>query len=239
MERVGDKKVISFGWSDRASVWAQRNQMTSRLVDGQFETTFKLHHRQEFVDIKMNLLGEHNVQNALAAASVAIALGVSLPVIATGLASVQPVSGRMQPLIGVNGSLIVNDGYNASPNSFKAALSCVVALNKPTYLVLGDFAELGDTAQQIHQQLGRLIAETDVRQVFAVGEQMSSLVDALNEARLDDSAQSVHFANKVVLVDSLIKLIEKDCVVLVKGSRSQGLEDIVEQLLEKEGVSCC
>lgn len=236
MDRVGDKKLVSFGWSDHASVWAQRAEVTSQLVGRQFKMAFKLHYRQEFVDVQMNLLGEHNVQNALAAASVAIALGVSLPVIATGLASVLPVGGRMEPLAGIGGSLIVNDGYNASPNSFKAALSCVMGLNKPTYLVLGDFAELGETAQQIHQQLGALIADSDVKRVFAIGEQMKSLVDAVNVARLSDSAPSVHFSTKAALVDSLLDVIEKDCVVLVKGSRSQGLEDIVEQLLEKEGA---
>lgn len=239
LESVGNRSVLSFGWSDKASVWSERSRVKSQFVEGRFETLFTLHYQQEFIDVRLNLLGEHNVLNALAAASLAIAVGVPLSSISAGLATVQPVVGRMQPLAGVNGSLIVNDGYNASPTSFKAALSCVVGLGKPVWLVLGDFAELGDSAGDIHQQLGALIASEKVERVFAVGEHMKLTVEALNSREEGRKVIAHHFACKAALSDAIKRDVEKDCVVLVKGSRSQGLEDVVDQLVKREEVSCC
>ena len=239
MERVGERTVFSFGWSDRASVWSQQGSVHSDFVDGQFKTAFRLNYLQQSVDVRLNLMGEHNVLNALAAASAAVALGVSLSDIAKGLAELKPVGGRMQPMAGINGSLIINDCYNASPNSFKAGLRCVLELEKPVWLVLGDFAELGDESTEIHRQLGELVVKTNVQKVFAVGEQMKSAVKVMQESTANNEIEAKHFASKAELIEAVLAAIEEGVVMLVKGSRSQGLEDIVERLLEKEGASCC
>ena len=239
LEKAVDRSVLSFGWSDNASVWSEQSNVRSQLIGGRFEISFTLHYQQQFVDVQLNLLGDHNVLNALAAASLAIALGVSLPDIATGLAKVEPVAGRMQPLVGVNDSLIVNDCYNASPTSFKAALSCVVGLDKPVWLVLGDFAELGKSAAEIHQQLAGLIANEKVERVFAVGEYMKLTVEALNSREEGKRVVAEHFTSKAALSGAVKRDLEIDCVVLVKGSRSQGLEDVVGQLVKQEETPCC
>ncbi|PCI18793.1 MAG: UDP-N-acetylmuramoyl-tripeptide--D-alanyl-D-alanine ligase, partial [Piscirickettsiaceae bacterium] len=239
MELVAERRVVSFGWSDRATVWVQQEDVTSSLLDGQFETVFRLHCLQESIDIHCSLLGEHNVLNSMAAASVAIALGLSLAEISTGLAAVKPVHGRMEPLKGLCGSLIVNDCYNASPNSFKEALKCVLGLKKPVWLVLGDFAELGDSSADIHRTLGELIADTEVLRVFAVGEEMKRAVAAINASSAGSKIQALHFSSKGEMSNKLLEVLTSDVVVLVKGSRSQGLEEVVERLVEKEGVPCC
>ena len=237
--KAGNKSVLSFGWSDNASVWSERSLVKSQLIGDRFEASFTLHYQQQFVNVQLNLLGEHSVLNALAAASLAIALGVSLSDIAAGLANVEPVVGRMQPLAGINGSLIVNDCYNASPTSFKAALSCVADLNKPIWLVLGDFAELGTSSADIHQQLGNLIASEKVERVFAVGDHMKLTVDAINSREEGREVVAEHFTNKMALSNAVKGVLGKNCVVLVKGSRSQGLEEVVEQLVKQEEASCC
>ena len=239
LEKVGNRSVLSFGWSDNSSVWSERSQVTSQLIDDRFETSFSLHYQQQFIDVRLNLLGEHNVLNALAAASLATAVGVPLSSISTGLASVRPVAGRMEPLAGISGSLIVNDCYNASPTSFKAALSCVVSLGKPVWLVLADFAELGKSAGDIHQQLGALIASEKVERVFAVGEYMKLTVDELNLREEGRKVIAEHFTSKAALSDAIKRVVKKDCVVLVKGSRSQGLEEVVSQLVKQEEAPCC
>ena len=104
---AGKRPIISFGWSDKDDVWTDVKSVRSEWSGEQFETHFRLNYRQQSVPVKLNLIGHHSVLNAMAAASASIALGLSLAEIATGLQKLHPVKGRMQPLKGINNSLII------------------------------------------------------------------------------------------------------------------------------------
>tara|TARA_R110002111_G_scaffold99170_6_gene153315 strand:- start:35306 stop:36715 length:1410 start_codon:yes stop_codon:yes gene_type:complete len=236
---AGDRRVISFGWSSEADVWAEKHSLESGLLDGQFKTRFVMHYQQQSVTVELNLLGEHNILNALAAASAALSLGVSLDDIATGLAKQSAVKGRMQALKGLVAELVINDCYNANPKSFEAAMACLSTLKQETWLVLGDFAELGKESQQIHRQLGVSIANSAVRRVYAVGEMMRSTVEQFNQLADSEGRQARHFPNKQALAEALQNDLTADVVVLVKGSRSQGLDSVVDKIIIKEAIACC
>ncbi|ORU89921.1 MAG: UDP-N-acetylmuramoyl-tripeptide--D-alanyl-D-alanine ligase [Cycloclasticus sp. symbiont of Poecilosclerida sp. M] len=231
---AGGTRVMSFGWTSEADVWADEATIISELIAGEFKTTFMLHYQKKAAQISLNLVGAHNILNAAAAATAAFAMGVSMQQVADGLGLMQPVKGRLQPLAGLNQSVIIHDGYNANPKSFEAALNCVLSLEIPIWLVLGDFSELGDAAESIHQQLGQDIANSGVERLYATGRFMKHTVKSASAG-----IQAKHFAEKSALITELSKALVKGVVVLVKGSRSQGLEDIVDQLINKGDVACC
>jgi UDP-N-acetylmuramoyl-tripeptide--D-alanyl-D-alanine ligase len=237
LELAGKRPVLSFGWTNKADVWVDVESISSSLKGCQFETTFTLHYQQDSVSITLNLVGRHNVLNAMAASAAALSTGVSLKKIAQGLKNLQPVKGRMQPLLGQNQSVIIHDGYNANPKSFEEALNCVLPLNKQVFLVLGDFAELGEESTLIHQQLGARIAESSVTRLFAIGEAMRHAVEAVKAS--SESVQAEHFSSKEALIEALNVALSQDVLVLVKGSRSQGLESVVEKIINQESSPCC
>ncbi|PHS71815.1 MAG: UDP-N-acetylmuramoyl-tripeptide--D-alanyl-D-alanine ligase [Cycloclasticus sp.] len=233
------KKVTSFGWSNTADVWADIASVKTGLTDGVFSTSFVLNYQQQSAAIRLNLVGQHNVLNALAASAAAISLAVSLEQVQQGLAVLKPVSGRLQPFRGLAGSVVVNDCYNANPKSFEAAMDSLAQVNIPVWLVLGDFAELGVNSQQIHQQIGEALVESNVQRVFAVGDNMQCLVNAFNQALSGAQRSAEHFPSKRSMVARLVAEMRSDTVVLVKGSRSQGLESVIQEITLQEGHSCC
>ncbi|MEO1888715.1 MAG: UDP-N-acetylmuramoyl-tripeptide--D-alanyl-D-alanine ligase [Cycloclasticus sp.] len=239
LELLDGRRLMSFGASNQADIWANLNDVTTGLVDGQFTTRFTLHYPQQCIDINLRLMGKHNVSNALAAAAAAISLDVSMGDIHDGLAALKPVHGRMQPLISIVGGVVINDCYNANPKSFDAAMSCLADINQPVCLVLGDFAELGNDSEQIHQQLGQRIFNSDVRHFYAVGNEMKFAVNEFNRLSTSTGTKARHFDSKQALLNHLLGELNTDMVVLVKGSRSQGLESIVENITIKEGGECC
>lgn len=239
LELLAQRKLMLFGWSDEADVWADADSVQMSLLKGQFKTTFVLNYQQQHIDIQLNLMGKHNVLNALAAASAALSLGEPLSRIKEGLGRVTAVKGRMQALQGIAGSIVINDCYNANPKSFEAALACLTHIKQPFWIVLGDFAELGVNSTQIHRQMAEQIVKSNVQQFYSVGEQMQHAVEAFN-AQLDSpERQAVHFASQEELVEHLQKTLSSGVLVLVKGSRSQGLEKIVEKITQLEGSACC
>jgi UDP-N-acetylmuramoyl-tripeptide--D-alanyl-D-alanine ligase len=126
---------------------------TSR-VDARGCPAFTLHSPQGDEHVQLNLLGNHNVANALAAAAAAYALGVSLFGIATGLGAVQPVKGRTVAQLASNGMRVIDDTYNANQSSICAAIDLLKGFDGRKVLVLGDIAELGDWAEQSHREVG-------------------------------------------------------------------------------------
>ena len=239
LQLLGNRSLIRFGWSDEADVWVDIDSVQTGILNGQFKTRFVLNYQQQQIEIQLNLIGTHNVLNALAASSAAISLGESLASIKEGLGRLKVVKGRMQALKGVGDSVVINDCYNANPKSFEAAMACLKKIPQPMWLVLGDFAELGAESTQIHQQLGVDIEKSNVQQFYAVGEQMKNAVNEFNKQSASSSRQAVHFATKERLAELLESELSSNIVVLVKGSRSQGLESIVEKITIMEDSACC
>ncbi|CAM5419359.1 UDP-N-acetylmuramoyl-tripeptide--D-alanyl-D-alanine ligase [Streptomyces fumanus] len=223
-------KVILFGESDEADVRAENVRLTDT---GQ--PSFRLHTPSGASDVTMRLYGEHHVSNALAAAAVAHELGMSADEIAVALSEAGSLSRwRMEVTERPDGVTVVNDAYNANPESVRAALRALVAMGKGrrTWAVLGKMAELGDEALAEHDAVGRLAVRLNVSKLVAVGGREAQWLQlgAYNEGSWGE--ESVHVSDAQAAVDLLRSELRPGDVVLVKASRSVGLERVATALLE-------
>ncbi|CAM5567183.1 UDP-N-acetylmuramoyl-tripeptide--D-alanyl-D-alanine ligase [Streptomyces pilosus] len=228
-------KVILFGESGEADVRAENVRLTD---SGQ--PSFRLHTPSGASDVTMRLYGEHHVSNALAAAAVAHELGMSADEIARALSEAGSLSRwRMEVTERPDGVTVVNDAYNANPESMKAALRALVAMGGAsraqggrTWAVLGKMAELGDEALAEHDAVGRLAVRLNVSKLVAVGGREAAWLQlgAYNEGSWGE--ESVHVSDAQAAVDLLRSQLRPGDVVLVKASRSVGLERVAQALLE-------
>ncbi|MEV5883237.1 UDP-N-acetylmuramoyl-tripeptide--D-alanyl-D-alanine ligase [Streptomyces sp. NPDC052020] len=223
-------KVVLFGESGEADVSAENVRLTD---SGQ--PSFRLHTPSGASDVTMRLYGEHHVSNALAAAAVAHELGMSADEIALALSEAGSLSRwRMEVTERPDGVTIVNDAYNANPESMRAALRALAAMAKGrrTWAVLGKMAELGDEALAEHDAVGRLAVRLNVSKLVAVGGREAAWLQlgAYNEGSWGE--ESVHVSDAQAAVDLLRSELRPGDVVLVKASRSVGLEKVAEALLE-------
>lgn len=188
------------------------------------EVHFQLNTPQGSIAIQLPAAGEHNVCNACAAAAIALALDVPLITIAKGLAAYQGVKGRLQVKKAFNGACLIDDTYNANPDSMKAGLSVLQRYSTPRWLVMGDLGELGDSAAELHAEVVTFALACGVDQLVTLGE--LSQVAAANFSgatrSFETHAQAIEFM-KMALPDT--------ATVLVKGSRSMRMENIVLGLM--------
>ncbi|MGY0023373.1 UDP-N-acetylmuramoyl-tripeptide--D-alanyl-D-alanine ligase [Streptomyces sp. cg35] len=223
-------KVLLFGEAAEADVRAENVRLTE---NGQ--PSFSLHTPSGCSEVTLRLYGEHHVSNALAAAAVAHDLGMSVEEIALALSEAGTLSRwRMEVTERSDGVTIVNDAYNANPESMRAALRALVAMGKGrrTWAVLGHMAELGDEALAEHDAVGRLAVRLNVSKLVAVGGREASWLQlgAYNEGSWGE--ESVHVSDAQAAVDLLRSQLRPGDVVLVKASRSVGLESVAQALLE-------
>ncbi len=183
--------------------------------------------------IQLNLLGEHNVANALAAAAAAHALGVPLVDIQRGLENLQPVKGRAVAQLTANGVRVIDDSYNANPASICAAIDILAGFSGRTVLVLGDMGELGAWAEPAHREVGAYAAGR-VDALYAVGPLMAHAVAAFGDT-------GRHFADQASLIEALsieaLGAEQGDTTILIKGSRSAAMEKVVAALCGTSGES--
>ncbi|MFD7680096.1 UDP-N-acetylmuramoyl-tripeptide--D-alanyl-D-alanine ligase [Streptomyces sp. NPDC060187] len=222
-------RVILFGESDEADVRAENVRLTE---NGQ--PAFSLRTPSGCSDVTMRLYGEHHVSNALAAAAVAHELGMSADEIASALSEAGSLSRwRMEVTERPDGVTVVNDAYNANPESMRAALRALASMGKGrrTWAVLGQMAELGDEALAEHDAVGRLAVRLNVGKLVAVGGREASWLQlgAYNEGSWGE--ESVHVSDAQAAVDLLRSELRPGDVVLVKASRSVGLERVALALL--------
>ncbi|MEV5790583.1 UDP-N-acetylmuramoyl-tripeptide--D-alanyl-D-alanine ligase [Streptomyces sp. NPDC052192] len=222
-------RVILFGESDEADVRAENVHLTE---NGQ--PAFSLRTPSGCSDVTMRLYGEHHVSNALAAAAVAHELGMSADEIARALSEAGSLSRwRMEVTERPDGVTVVNDAYNANPESMRAALRALASMGKGrrTWAVLGQMAELGDEALAEHDAVGRLAVRLNVGKLVAVGGREASWLQlgAYNEGSWGE--ESVHVSDAQAAVDLLRSELRPGDVVLVKASRSVGLERVALALL--------
>ncbi len=196
---------------------------TGHKADADGWYRFMLNYLGESCDVKLPLAGRHQVSNALAAASVCIALGLSLTDIAHGLSQLTPVKGRMQPSQ-LGRIRLIDDSYNANPVSVGAAIAWLKEISENRCLVLGDLGELGDNAPLLHAELGQLAKQQGIDALFCTG--------ALSQ-HTSQAFGAEHHESVAVLVEKLIKHINQlpgQVTVLVKGSRSAAMERVVDGL---------
>lgn len=215
-------RPLTYGLSADADVRA--TDVVSRGLEG---VSFRLHHEGQSVAVKTKLPGRHIVSNALAAAAVGLADGMTLKEIAGGLAFAD-VQVRIRTLRGRNGSLLIDDTYNASPASMMAALDLLAELAGRRIAVLGDMAELGAASKDGHLAVGRRAAET-VDIIHAVGADAALIAQAAREA----GHRAVHhWPSKQEAVAAIQTDLRRDDVVLLKASRALAFESLVEALKE-------
>jgi UDP-N-acetylmuramoyl-tripeptide--D-alanyl-D-alanine ligase len=194
---------------------------------GKSGQTFTLSLPGEDLPIRLGALGLHNVANALAAAAVAVALGVTANAIRTGLENFTPYDKRFR-LEELDGIVLIDDSYNANPASMQAALVTLRDIREEcrALAVLGDMLELGAGAKEAHREVGRMAASC-VERLYAMGEMAESVADGAREGGLPESAVIVAANHEEVLADLRMTLNVGD-FILVKGSRSMAMETIAE-----------
>lgn len=176
------------------------------------------------VAVQLQLRGMHNVANALAAAGAALQAGADLSAIAAGLAALAPVDGRGNWAVGLGGAQIIDDAYNANPASVIAAIDLLASLDGRRVLALGDMGELGEWAEQSHREVGEHAREAGLDALYATGRLSALAVDAFGE-------QGCLFDSREALVAALAPTLDANTRVLVKGSRSAGMDTVVAGLL--------
>ena len=227
LRRIAEKhtpNVIGFGNTDVSA---------SHLDVEPERSEFKLHIGSQVHDINLPLAGEHNVNNALAAAACAHALNIDISDIVVGLENARPAKGRLNSqLLGLH--RLIDDTYNANPHSVRAAAKVLAAQTGTQVMVLGDIGELGEAAISEHQSLGRTIATTGINVLLCVGQYAPYTVAGAQEI----SAINAHaFADKDSLLAYLQSYLQaqqaQPCTVLFKGSRSMEMETLINALVEE------
>ena len=179
---------------------------------------------------ELPVLGNHNVQNALAAILAARELDVPEKNIREGLKQIQITNMRMEMVEGFNKQKIINDAYNASPTSVKAAIELLEGLSgfKRKILVLGDMLELGPKEKDFHLKIGELISPDHIDKVYTFGTLAESIAEGAEKAFSQENVRS--FTNKQLLIDELKESTGPDDIILVKASRGMKLEEVVQAL---------
>ena len=190
---------------------------------------FTLKTEQGTAPVTLHIAGRHNVKNALAAAACALAAGVPLPAVAQGLQAFEPVKGRSRALALDAGRItLVDDTYNANPDSVRAAIDVLAELPGPRLLVLGDMGEVGDQGAQFHAEVGAYAAEKGIDALFTLGEL------SVHAHRAFGAQRSQHFADMVPLQAAVAAVWRSVASIVVKGSRFMKMERVVEALQEQD-----
>ena len=222
-------RCVTFGFAPAASFHA--GELQSSLASEGFRTRFTLTCALGAAPIELHFGGRHNVLNALAAAAAAASAGASLAQIAAGLASVRPVSGRLQPKQTEGGAWILDDSYNANPSSVRSGIEVLASLPERRWLVLGDMAELGEFAEDSHVQIGAFAREHGIERLYATGPLAALAVERFG-------AGARWFPEAEVLIEALRAALGEagpGVYVLVKGSRINRLERVVAALVGDAG----
>lgn len=220
------RRFLSFGRGDTNDLYP------ISIEQGQDSTSFTLNGtRDEFT---IPVLGNHNVLNALAAILAARELQVDEASIRKGLKHFRLTNMRMEMVEGLRGERIINDAYNASPTSMKAAIELIEGLTgfRNKYLVLGDMLELGPQERDFHEKIGELISPEKISKVFTFGELGKAI--AQGAARRFSNGNLFTFQDKDQLIEELRKHTEANDLILVKASRGMKMEEVVQALQKQK-----
>jgi len=217
------RTVLTFGLTHAADI-------SARYTLQQFGSLLWLTTPQGESDgeVRLKLPGVHNVMNALAATAAALVAGVAVDAIAAGLSEFSGVKGRLQHLRARHGAVLIDDSYNANPDSVRAAIDVLAALQGKKILVFGDMGEVGEQAGQFHDEIGGYAKSMGVDRMLALGDLAAAAV-----RNFDGGGE--HFKSVGALLDALVPMLDADTTVLVKGSRFMKMERVVEAIYAPEG----
>ncbi len=223
MSKAGgrQRKALTFGLSDDANVscsWKPSefgSEITVKIKDHSFV-------------VNLAAAGVHNVRNALAAIACCLAVGLHRKAIVRGLESFAPVNGRLQRKTATSGATVIDDTYNANPDSVRAAIDVLALAAAPRVLVLGDMGEVGQEGRQFHIEIGAYARGRGIEQLFTLGELAQHASSAFG-------AHGRHAASIDALTEAVRDAANAGATVLVKGSRFMRMERVVQHLTGESG----
>lgn len=217
-EVLNKQRTYTFGLNPQADI-----QAYDIHYDAMMCPSFQLKTPQGSIKITLSVPGEHNVMNALAAAALGLAFNVSLEHIATGLKKYKGFSGRMFERPGIQGSRIIDDTYNANLKSVEAAMMVLAGFPGKRFFVLGDLGELGEWETEHYRAIGKKANELKLDGLLTCG---------LNSYHASELFQGLteHFTNQSMLIEKLKIYLDPQTTVVVKGSRSSRMEDVVSAI---------
>ena len=219
-ELAGATRILDFALNHSAAVTGSYQM----LADGaQLEIIIP----QGKIHTRLHAHGVHNVRNALAASAVASALNVSCESIGQGLARFAPIKGRLQHKRGLHGATLIDDTYNANPDSMRAAIDVLAAVPGKRVLVLGDMGELGEEAWKLHGEIGAYARERGIDVLFCLGDNARNMAAQFGQ-------NAWHFERIQELLADLENRLAPEVTVLVKGSRFMEMERVVKSFESKD-----
>jgi UDP-N-acetylmuramoyl-tripeptide--D-alanyl-D-alanine ligase len=221
-EKCPAKKIIGFSMQDeKADVYAEA------IADSRYQIVTE----NARAVLSLKVPGKHNVMNALAAIAATLSLGLPLVSIVASLSDFENIKGRLTVRNADAGYRVIDDTYNANPLSVSAAIDVLAGMQgevtDKTVLVLGDMAELGATASRLHAEIGAKAKQAGIKELYATGKLSVNTVKAFGD-------NGFYFDSKNELIDALKKRLTGKEVVLVKGSRSAAMEEVVERILTQD-----
>ncbi|MCB1888421.1 MAG: UDP-N-acetylmuramoyl-tripeptide--D-alanyl-D-alanine ligase [Rhodocyclaceae bacterium] len=214
---AGQHRTVQFGVEQAADVSG------AYILKGQ-GATLTVHTPIGNAGIELLVPGRHNVMNALAAVAATLGAGVTLEAVCRGLGAYTGTKGRLERKAGVNAAVVIDDTYNANPDSVRAGIDVLAATPGRTVLVLGDMGEVGPNSAQLHDEVGGYAKSQGIDQLFAMGEMSEVAARNFGEG-------GRHFGRLEELVAALRKIMDADTVVLVKGSRFMQMERVVDAIV--------
>jgi UDP-N-acetylmuramoyl-tripeptide--D-alanyl-D-alanine ligase len=181
------------------------------------------------IDVRLGVTGLHNVHNALAATACCIGAGVAAPAILAGLQAFRPVAGRGARLSTIGGAALIDDSYNANPDSVRAAIDLLADCQAPRLLVLGDMGEVGAHGPEFHREVGEYARGRGIDALYAIGAAARDSVEAFG-------GRGRHFETIEALIAALRPALDPQATVLVKGSRFMRMERVVQALCANQAA---
>ncbi len=226
--------VVLYGLSKDADVAADDIEHTGSSVRFSLRRTALVRER---VSVELRAPGRHNVHNALAAIAAAVSLGVGEQSAASGLKEFRPTSMRME-IVEMDGVTVINDAYNANPASMIAALETLAEMAgaRPMVAALGDMLEMGEGSRDAHRAVGTRAAELGIDRLYLHGSDVKALAEGAIAAGMSPDHVRIH-DDKRTLARDLANGLERDAILLVKGSRGMRMEEVVESLVSEAPVS--
>jgi UDP-N-acetylmuramoyl-tripeptide--D-alanyl-D-alanine ligase len=213
---LAGRRMRDFG-IDRPAQVSGRHELTH------FGSEIELRAPEGAARIELHADGRHNVLNACAAAACALAAGAGLEAVARGLAAFRPVGGRMQRRTTPSGATLIDDSYNANPDSARAAIDVLAAQRGAKLLLLGDMGEVGEQGSEFHREIGAYARERGIDRLYATGALCRTAVEAFGKG-------ARHFAAVEELIAAAREELRPRTTMLVKGSRFMRMERVVQAL---------